>query len=101
MDKKNLVKLISKSFVNRVKKDKYFIFMNTETSLDTEIVNNSNNLELKFVALSVEKAIKIVAVDDIVYLESSGRYTTLYFNNNSNITCTPSPSSSQIVPNNH
>ena len=60
--------------------------MNTETSLDTEIINNSNNLELKFVALSVEKAIKIVAVDDIVYLESSGRYTTLYFNNNSNIT---------------
>ena len=57
--------------------------MNTETSLDTEIVNNSNNLELKFVALSVEKAIKIVAVDDIVYLESSGSYTTLYFNNNS------------------
>ena len=60
--------------------------MNTETSLDTEIINNSNNLELKFVALSVEKAIKIVAVDDIVYLESSGRYTTLYFSNNSNIT---------------
>ena len=60
--------------------------MNTETSLDIEIVNNSNNLELKFVALSVEKAIKIVAVDDIVYLESSGRYTALYFNNNSNIT---------------
>jgi two-component system LytT family response regulator len=60
--------------------------MNTETSLETEVLNNSNNLELKFVALSVEKAIKIVAVDDIVYLESSGRYTTLYFNNNSNIT---------------
>ena len=60
--------------------------MNTETSLDTEIINNSNNLELKFVALSVEKAIKIVAVNDIVYLESSGRYTTLYFNNNSNVT---------------
>ena len=40
----------------------------------------------KFVALNVKDTIKVIAVEDIVYLESSGRFTTLHFNNKNNVT---------------
>ena len=61
--------------------------MNTETII-VEHQNTSKTIVTapKFVALNVKNSIKVVTVDDIVYLESSGRYTTLYLNNNSNVT---------------
>ena len=61
--------------------------MNTETII-VEHQNTSKTVVTapKFVALNVKNTIKVVTVDDIVYLESSGRYTTLYLNNNSNVT---------------
>ena len=40
----------------------------------------------KFVALNVKDTIKVIAVEDIVYLESRGRFTTLHFNNKNNVT---------------
>ena len=40
----------------------------------------------KFIALSIKNSIKVISVDDIVYLQSSGRYTTLYFNDNTHVT---------------
>ena len=54
--------------------------MNTETII-VEHQNTSKTVVTapKFVALNVKNTIKVVTVDDIVYLESSGRYTTLSF----------------------
>lgn len=39
-----------------------------------------------YIALSVKNALKVVKISDIVYLQSSGRYTTFNFQKNSSIT---------------
>lgn len=60
--------------------------MNIQTStLEDQTILKISDTKPKFVALNMKNFIKIVTVDDIVYLKSTGGYTTFYLNNDTNV----------------
>ena len=76
--------------------------MQKNLTLEHQEQSETTTYRPKFVALNVKDTIKVIAVEDIVYLESSGRYTTLYFNNNSNVTvCKNLGHFEELFKNNH
>lgn len=55
--------------------------------LNNKEVNNFNNsARPKYIAVNSHNGIKIIEVNNILYLESSGRYTIIYVSNNISVT---------------
>jgi len=59
-------------------------FMNKLNGKELNDFNNS--VRPKYIAVNSHNGIKIIEVNNIVYLESSGRYTIIYINNNNSVT---------------
>ncbi|MEH6656454.1 LytTR family DNA-binding domain-containing protein [Leeuwenhoekiella marinoflava] len=53
---------------------------------ENEVTNFKNSIRPKYIAVNSHSGIKIIEVNDILYLESSGRYTIIYVNNNMSVT---------------
>ena len=44
---------------------------------ENEVTNFKNSIRPKYIAVNSHSGIKIIEVNDILYLESSGRYTII------------------------